>query len=98
MDNTTVKMGGYNRTYSPVNFSKVHSPAIHYPATIHSPAATEVECSFSGNSFTSSCSLSGSCRSLNSYFGSAKVAEVVMFKVAEAPENRYDYTLPILSL
>ena len=39
-------------------------------------------------------SFSGSCQSMNGNFGSAKVAEVVIFKIATVPENMYDFTLP----
>ena len=35
------------------------------------------------------------CCSMNGNFGTAKVAEVGKFQVAEASENRYDYTLPV---
>ena len=33
---------------------------------------------------------------MNGYFGSTEAAEVGIIQVAEAPENRYDYTLPLL--
>ena len=31
---------------------------------------------------------------MNGNFGSAEVAEVVIFKIATVPENMYDFTLP----
>ena len=41
------------------------------------------------------CSFSISRQSMNGNFGSAEVAEIVIFKVAEVPENMYVSTLLI---